>query len=461
MLNQKSIGIEIANDQLHIVCLEAQFSGLKIFSQTRIPLSADTPEARLASTGVHIKNYLDQNGLTSVPLFFCIPTHHVVMRTIELPLALKENLHETLGYEMEKFVPFSADTVYFDASIIAEDKKHGTLNALLTVIKKSTMDPFLALPAAVGDISGIQDNGCAIANATIHLKNITHHNKWAILHDDGSTINFLSMEGENLQAAREWQSSDNIAEKLTEEVTGYKKQAKQDDESLELVILGQRAETDLISLAKNLKGLVPKAFDPKTAGLSSPNLLPAFGTALMGLNKAATPVNLLPRRMRKKPSRLGLYLFLILFSLTLLAGFAWGGSHLLRQGLAAEKLDNELTRLRAESVKVEKIKNETQNMAVQIEALNTLRIQRTSLLMVLQEISRKVPETAWLRSLTINDQSILIDGFADSATELIPLLDSSPLFENVVFKSTITKRQDGKNIFKIGLDIHSNSQETP
>ncbi len=455
MLTPKSIGIEIADDHIKIVCLQAGPAGIKVSAQTRIALSADRPEARLAAAGTSIKDFLDRHDPGSAEVFLCIPTVLTVMRTIELPLALRENLQETIGYEMEKFVPFPADTVYFNASIIKEDKQNNTLTALLTVIKKTTLDPFLVLPVTIGEISGIQDNGCATANAAVYLENIADEQNWAILFYNGSTFNLALMLGKNLQYAREWQATDNFAEELTQELTALLKPLAPSNEPLQLVVCGPRDDTDLIPTVQGIQGFAARPLDLKPAGLSSPELLPAFGAALMGFGKAATQVNLLPLALRKSPSRFGIYSFLILFAMTIITGLAWGGSYMIRQQLMADELDDELSRLRAEVVKIEEIRDETKIMAEQIQALNTLRVQRISLLKVLRELSRKVPETAWLRSLTIKKQAILLDGFANSATELIPMLETSPMFEDVVFKSTITKRRDGKEIFKIALNIHA------
>jgi general secretion pathway protein L len=56
-----------------------------------------------------------------------------------------------------------------------------------------------------------------------------------------------------------------------------------------------------------------------------------------------------------------------------------------------------------------------------------------------------------------------LDGYADSATELLPTLDESPFFREVAFLSTITKGKDGKERFRIGGKIESsaNGGEAP
>ena len=72
---------------------------------------------------------------------------------------------------------------------------------------------------------------------------------------------------------------------------------------------------------------------------------------------------------------------------------------------------------------------------------------------ILAELSKVIPDTAWLRNLNISGKKVLMDGFADDAAQLIPLLDHSPLLTNVIFLSAITKGRDGKERFRIGFDI--------
>ena len=79
---------------------------------------------------------------------------------------------------------------------------------------------------------------------------------------------------------------------------------------------------------------------------------------------------------------------------------------------------------------------------------------------VLEELTRVLPETTWIWNLKYNGKEIELSGFADSASDLIPLLDKSPLFEKVEFMAPVTKemqmRADGnkdKERFKIKARI--------
>jgi general secretion pathway protein L len=56
-------------------------------------------------------------------------------------------------------------------------------------------------------------------------------------------------------------------------------------------------------------------------------------------------------------------------------------------------------------------------------------------------LTQRLPQTAWIWQLKYTGKEIEIQGFADSASDLIPLLDKSPLFEKVEFSSPVIKER--------------------
>jgi general secretion pathway protein L len=56
-------------------------------------------------------------------------------------------------------------------------------------------------------------------------------------------------------------------------------------------------------------------------------------------------------------------------------------------------------------------------------------------------LTQILPGTVWVWSFKFTGKEIEISGFADSASDLIPLLDKSPLFEKVEFMSPVTKER--------------------
>lgn len=93
---------------------------------------------------------------TSSPAIL-IPESSTVQKQIRLPLAVAENLHEAMGYDMDRQTPFKADEVYYDCKIVSTDRDSSLITADLTVVPRSIVDNVAAevrqwglKPASIG-----------------------------------------------------------------------------------------------------------------------------------------------------------------------------------------------------------------------------------------------------------------------------------------------------------------------
>ena len=111
------------------------------------------------------------------------------------------------------------------------------------------------------------------------------------------------------------------------------------------------------------------------------------------------------------------------------------------------------SRLSAEVAAVNKTQDKVKELGKRIDALNALRQRHLPALSILRDLSKELPEGAWLDRFAITDKGGEIEGSADSASKLIPLLAASPLLKDVAFLSPITKSKDGKERFRIGFKV--------
>ena len=72
----------------------------------------------------------------------------------------------------------------------------------------------------------------------------------------------------------------------------------------------------------------------------------------------------------------------------------------------------------------------------------------------LAELSRILPDTAWVHSLELSKSELRIRGFSPRASELLAVLDASPVFSATQFKSAIVAAADnGGERFDIATTI--------
>lgn len=90
----------------------------------------------------------------------------------------------------------------------------------------------------------------------------------------------------------------------------------------------------------------------------------------------------------------------------------------------------------------------------QAASIAALRRRSVSTVAVWEELSRLIPDSAWLQALAIGRDGLLIEGRAAAAEELIPALEASPMFANVRFASPVYKAAaDASQSFSIKFDM--------
>lgn len=196
-----------------------------------------------------------------------------------------------------------------------------------------------------------------------------------------------------------------------------------------------------------------QSIDISNTTLPSPHLAPAFGLAIKGLTHVPVNINLIPPARRKKPNLLAVYTLTVLTILVFLSLIIFGSSYFIRQKMALKRLDTHLATYSAEVSDLPRIRLKAQKLEEKLAFFRSVQKGSISTLDILRELTRVIPENAWIRNLTFSDTGIQLEGNAETATELISLLEASPLFKDVVFLSSITKDPGGKERFRIGLEV--------
>jgi general secretion pathway protein L len=115
-----------------------------------------------------------------------------------------------------------------------------------------------------------------------------------------------------------------------------------------------------------------------------------------------------------------------------------------RQAAELELLDGRLQESRAQAQIVLERIDAIQSSSRRIAELKGRKLESPSPHAIWMELTRLLPDTAWLNGLAIDEGLVTIDGTARSAEGLIAAIDRSPLFESVAFTGPVTKMPGGK-----------------
>jgi len=463
---ESSLGIDIKSSSLALVHIKRPFQEIKLGEYALYSLEEDKHRDEIQkATAELIRNFIHKNRIKAETIFLGLPRDHVLLKFLELPLAVRENLRDTLNYEIEKYIPFPADDLYFDYQILGTDKSNNRIKLLLFAVKKNMLTPFLELGKKANvSFSGIEINSTALANY-FSLNEVGSDGSCFAIADIGSDYLELDMvkEGRLLYSKHlklKGINSSSLANLIFEELKLASLMISKDypdfgipPNKFNLVLSGSKVDDEILqNLTKNEEINISPMESIENFNIPY-GLMSAFGLALKGIAGLPNKINLAPAESLKEPSKSGRNIFFTLSILAILSGLGWGGSYLAKKKIILNRLNSQTAILKPSIAQLEKLKKEFYELEKKVDYLDSLGDRKRSILRILNELTRIIPESSWIKNFTYQDTTLEIEGYAESASELIPLLENSSLFKGVRFKSTIVKDKGGKERYKIGMDL--------
>jgi Tfp pilus assembly protein PilN len=417
---------------------------------------------------------MKENAIGKENVWVGLPQNDFLVRFITLPSSAEENLREVLRYEIEKYIPFPEEDVHFDFVTLERDEGSKTLRLLLLVIEKSVLDAYLAILDNVGIRPlGIEMSSSSLLNLFLLGKNGNEHNTpIALVNSVAGSLELNWIKGGVLQYSR---AIDLVAEDATGQVELMQKEVRNSfrgafsgkewkeghsADSPAVFLTGGGASNEAIESLGTIEGINFQTFptDAIAARLNFSGSFPqshssSIGLAMKGMKKVPWDINLLPHSLRKKTSKVGLYLCFFLFLGVLLFSIIWGVSTITKDRLELRKIEKEIAMLKGEVIGIQNVQQEAQKIIEQVESLERIRTSELSKLAILKELSNILPSTVWLTDFRYQKKKLRLSGYAASASDLISILDGSSLFTASEFTAPITRTREGQESFKIETSI--------
>lgn len=443
-----SLGIDFKTNHLILTLLRKSFRKIRLVDYRIYPLwSEGQKEVQEAQWISLITTFISKNEINRERVFISIPREKVLVRFLRLPVATKENLRKVLEYEAPKFVPFEKEDFWFDFQILREDAEWVYL--ISAFAKREDLDPYLNLLKKMG----IQPTSVQIPSVSA-LNLFFYHegergNPVSVLLDLNEP--FLEM---NILEGRDWKDSFHLPsppEEKEEIILHTFKRSDLKEYSLSkpmFYVYGLDVTEKGFPKLENkdgIKGVSSPPLDRIEASADEPlpdYIYPSIGLPLKGLAETHFQLNLLPLEMRKKVREYGKPVFLTLLCVALILSVAWGGGLYNRYQSDLEALRAEVKKKKPEVEAVEKLQKQRSALTSEISDFEKNSRGSISEVQILKELTQVLPPTVWIWQYRFSGKEIEISGFADSASELIPLLDKSPLFEKVEFLAPVTKERE-------------------
>ena len=480
------LGLEFKEDSLVITYLKNSLSGLTLLSSSTFPLR----DHEIVSD--EIREYIAKQGLTASKVFVGIPDKWAITGFINVPSMKgkgKGALDNLMRFEIERHIPFRIGDVAYDFLVM--DEKDATYSIVFVAVHQEKIDyikEFLAKlsirPHAVTISSfallNAVESSDAPAGGWREITGIV--GKSDTLGKKGETNISLYVDGINLNTAiiknglcthlksfliDESQPPDiflnDVAQYLAE-----MQSALAVERFNKLLITGNLSSlTDLPGKLKEKLGvnIVPVDQTIKSSGnlegTDTNSLSSSIGACFTGLGIGTYKINLLPHKTDheiKTIVPLTTRIFLVLILVLVIGIFTTGA---VKQKRFLEQIEETLKKNEPEIKALEKLQSDINLLKQQSGLLNKVGENEITL-EILAELTRILPKESWVTNLhykgiDIKDKKrsggeIVISGYADSSSSLIPLLEDSPYFEKVEFVGSIKKTRD-KEQFKLSAKI--------
>jgi Tfp pilus assembly PilM family ATPase/Tfp pilus assembly protein PilN len=369
-----------------------------------------------------------------------IPKTLIIVKTSEFPVTVKDNLSAVISYELDRLTPLAADRAFYDFQVIGEDK--GRLKIILAALNTDILQPYLA---------ALQEREVCISRVTVSSSafgTIGHY-----MHRQGSTI-FIVIEkgGYEVGLVRDgqWQMSETGNFLSGEDQSQALMIAKQINPLVEIIKKNKENPAIIISnhpslqWCSKLRDVISspvrfiREIDDGLKYLNKVNPKEvssmALGGALECLWPGATGMNLLNKGIHKS-SRTPAMLSIILLAIVAFLGLFWMLFPLQVAERKIASIDREIAARKNEVKKVEALMKDVENLEKELSTISTFKTSRPMVLILLKEITRILPNNTWLSRVRVAESFIEIEGYAASATELLPKLEASEYFEKVDFVS--------------------------
>ncbi len=456
-----SIGIELRGPDMLIASLQSNYSGrvfthFKRFSDYRL---RDRQELQQ-----EINAFFKSNGLSKENIVLGVPRKDLVLRQLDLPAEVADNLKQVLEYQVQSLEPVDEDRFYYDYVLLGGKEPHKKLVVLLAMIRKAVLDEYLEFFREL-NIAPIlvSANPMALANIFLQDRKDLQNNTYILADLGSASLDLLALHQGSLAYSHEVPKEDirSWGDLILLEV----------DEAASKMRLGPDGLIEKIILAgessdfayEQIRSVIPECdlvknyLGCETPVENTPHLQEAaasLGLAYTGMaRRPAFKLNLLPPELRIQQTRWAYVPTAILGLVVIAILLALGFHKTAQQKIYADTLDKEISKLENPVQKVQALQAQVKAKEKDIESLEKVLRAKDKNLEVLQELTAILPLDTYITNYWYRDSGIEISGMSGSASDLVPRLEKSPILKEVAQKGSVSKNATGKYQFSIEMKL--------
>ena len=452
-----AVGVQIRGNSLVFATVAKGFQGFLLKGCAVVEHYRELPHEDLYAW---VQQFGEDNGFDRENVILGLPRDQVVIRQIDLPLEVEENLDQVVRFQVEKFQPVEEGQSYCDYIVLERDVETKKIVLQTLMVPKPFLDECLDLfhelnlyPAAIR-VSSVGLFHVFSAHEDSYPKK--HPSLVVDLALDG--VEFVLVGGpEKFLSKKVLLSQDDLSfERLLQELEQFFAHLELADEGLEKIYLsGPLAGTfiddfrakftdcELLSEKLNLK----RNGDSGDSDMSG--WLGAIGLAISGTSKSRPgKLNLIPPEKRVITERPSLVVTLLLVGLLGIIGLALTTREYFQQRQLLSQVEAQIGALQPRVDATMNFRRARDQRQAQLKELRALISGQQRVLLVLKELTERIPENSFLQNLNLQGNRISMTGFSTSASALLKTLLDSQYLESVESRYiTPDRTQQGREKF--------------
>jgi len=454
------VGIEIRRDDLLVSCLKRNFSGGVFTGFLRI---TGYPQKEPSQVRKEIDDFFKRERVSRDNVVLGIPRKDVILRYLDLPKEVEDNLKQVMLYQVQSFEPTEEEKLYYDYVRLPNGKGDKKLQVLTLMVRKSTLDAHLQFMSQLGIRPTVVTSGSvAMANMLLGALKVNRDKTYLVadLNPDGIEIGVL--RGGMLVYGREAARAKDQSPKqllMNELEVAVGKVRLDPEEMIESILLvGEESEALIEEIRAEVEGcelLASRIRFRMTAQNQSvlKQAATSLGLAYSGLTRRLSmKLNLLPTAQRVRQKRWA-YIPTIILGLALVAAFAgFGFRQRIQQQVLIRQLDEQKTSLDGPVKRVRELRMNMMNLEKKVASVEEILNRRDQNLEILRALTELLPLDTYLSIYRNVDCTLMLQGQSppSSSADLNPKLEKSPLLRDVTnTSSTFRNMQTGKDIFTL------------
>lgn len=357
------------------------------------------------------------------------PREKTIIREINAPATGIKELKGALEYQLDSFFPFTNEEVYFD--IYPINVPDGGKKIFIIAVKKEELDDILSRLTALE----IMPSRVIISPLAFIPLVSEKYGKVALIYNGAGDYCYNLFFDTRLISTSLFKTKEDLFNRINF------------DSPDEIIVPGDEGDTRTeVKLPEGLRENKAVSFIDET--------LESLGAALYCTSTIPYDFSLIKAKKRRTDPQMTLLWFLM--SLLIISALFIPYTLKAKKSESINTINARIASLKGDVSRVEELMARCNKIENTINKIYDKKRAYVSRLDILLELTKVLPRNAWIRNLSISGNELEIEGTAVSASDLIPLLENSPLLENVGLASPVVKGPDGKERFRIkgNVEIH-------